>query len=146
MIHCEGHCESLPCPPSCSHTRLGFLCPLFPSPAPMCWASPADPHLSSFADTGYSSTNPNMVGEPWSTWAKRVPGSLWEIEMQVNLTASFLPAAQYPKHLPTCLPVFLPSSFSPSVSLRQRRFAGHFAPSPSAVFISKGFAWFGFLM
>lgn len=51
-----------------------------------------------------------MVGEPRSTWAKRVPGSLWEIEMQVNLTASFLPAAQYPKHLPACLSSSLPPS------------------------------------
>lgn len=49
---------------------------------------------------------------------------------------------EFPLSWPTPKNASLPPSLFPSVLLRQ----WHFTPSPSAVFVSKGFAWFCFLM
>lgn len=109
------------------------LAPVFPGLLPTCWASPAGLHPMLMAKqlcrhgVQLHETQRGTVG---AHGLKQSQDSSWNAN--AGESASFLPAGQHPKYLP------------PSLGFAQCCFTGPFTPSPSAVFVSKGFAWFCF--
>lgn len=121
-----------------AHAFWGSLSIAFPSLVPMCWASPVGPCRALMPE---KLCRHRFMAAPWIP--KRMTGAH-------GLQQSQDPSGKY-----KCRQIWLwvssqladtqkclPPSLLPSVLLRQC----HFTPSPSAVFVSKGFAWFCFLM
>lgn len=105
---------------------LGFCLHHFAWVEPHAWGTCISRgHNWGSEDTGCSRANPNTAQ----------PGTLQGNISTGKSDCEFPPGWLMPQ---------IPPSFPPSLVLRPCCFTGHFAPSPSAVFLSEGFAWFCF--
>lgn len=121
-----------------THTSWNPVSIAFPSLAPTCWVLPTDLH---------------HVPTPEQLCRHGI--QLHEPQRGTS-GAHGLNQSQDPSGKYKCRRIWLQvssqladtqnASLPPSILPRQCCFAGRFAPSPSAVFVSKGFAWFCFLM